>query len=209
MDVLADVTQADVFLSSGRRGLVHYNSYLEMAMPLLKLLSQISLEQGSLSVAMLDMHRRKVIFEQDDVKELDWPRAWSMLELADNTLTVDIKDMAKRRESPAFFQDELLRRLALPQTGQAEGDDTLHVFLIIDSHQDYYDLQGFPYLPPGSKERCVVYYLQVNPQLAHPNVAVDYMRKMLAPLPLRVFQVGSAKSIRLALAQILDEVEKM
>jgi hypothetical protein len=209
MDVLADVTQADVFLSSGRRMLGYYYSYLGTAMPLLRVLSQISLERGSLSVAMLDLFRQKVIFEQDDVKELDWPGVSSALELADNTLTVDIKDMAKRRESPAFFQDELLRRLTLPQTGQAEGDDTVHVFLIIDSHQDYYDLQGLPYLPPDSKERCVVYYLQVNPNLAHPNVAVDYMRKMLAPLPLHVFQVRSAESIRLALAKILEDVGKM
>jgi hypothetical protein len=208
MEVLADVTQADVFLSS-RRALHYYYSYLGTTMPLLKLLSQISVERGSLSVAMLDMFRRKVIFEQDDVKELDWPRARSALELANNTLTVDVSDMAKRRESPAFFQDEVLRRLTLPHTGQAEGDDTIHVFLIIDSHQDYYDLQGLPYLPPGSKERCVVYYLQVNPNLAHPNVAVDYMRKMLAPLPLRVFQVRTPESIRLALAKILEEVGKM
>jgi hypothetical protein len=179
-------------------------------MLLLQLLSQISLERGSLSVAMLDLHRGQVIFEQDDVKELDWPRAWSVLAPETNAGTIDARELAKRSESPAFFQDELLRRLSLPHAGQAEGDDTVHVFLIIGSHMDYYSLQGFPHLPPGSEERCVVYFLQVdllNEAIA--KVAVENMRKMLAPLPLRVFQVGTAESIRHALAKILEEVGKM
>lgn len=209
MEVLVDVTESDLFLSS-RQTRWYYKSYLGKAMLLLQLLSQISLERGSLSVAMLDLHRGQVIFEQDDVKELDWPRAWSVLAPETNAGTIDARELAKRSESPAFFQDELLRRLSLPHAGQAEGDDTVHVFLIIGSHMDYYSLQGFPHLPPGSEERCVVYFLQVdllNEAIA--KVAVENMRKMLAPLPLRVFQVGTAESIRHALAKILEEVGKM
>jgi hypothetical protein len=214
MEVLVDVTESDLFLGS-RQARAYYGSYLREAMRLLQLLSQISLERGSLSVAMLDLHREEVIFKQDDVKELDWPRAWSAVAPKAKTGTIDARELAKQREGPTFFQDELLRRLSLPHAGQAEGDDTVHVFLIIGSHMDYYSLQGFPHLPPGSEKRCVVYFLQVDLlNEAYAKVAVDNMRKMLAPLPLRVFQVGgiqsrSAKSIRHALAKILEEVGKM
>jgi hypothetical protein len=208
MEVLVDMTESDL-LQGSRGPRAHYQRYLTEAMLLLKLLSQISVERGSLNVAMLDVHRQQVIFEQDDVKELDWPRASSVVPKT-NTRTIDIRELTKRREGPVFFQDELLRRLTLPHAGQVEGDDTVHVFVIIDSHMDYYSLHGFPHLPPGAEERCVVYYLQVdllNPAPA--KAAVDNMRKMLAPLPLRVFQVGSAESVRHALAKILEEVGKM
>jgi hypothetical protein len=214
MEVLVDVTESDLFLSS-RRTRAYYDSYLGEAMRLLQLLSQISLERGSLSVAMLDLHRGQVIFEQDDVKELDLPRAWSAVAPKANAGTIDARELAKQGEGPAFFQDELLRRLSLPHAGQAEGDDTVHVFLIIGSHMDHYSLQGFPHLPPGSEKRCVVYFLQVDLlNEAYAKVAVEYMRKMLAPLPLRMFQVGgiqsrSAKSFRHALAKILEDVGKM
>jgi len=209
MEVLVDVTESDLFLSS-RGARWHYKSYLKKAMLLLKLLSQISLEPGSLSVAMLDLHRRQVIFKQEDVKELDWPRAWSVLAPETNAGTIDARELAKHPEGPIFFQDELLHRLTLPHAGQADGDDTVHVFLIIGSHMDYYSLHGLPHLPPGSEERCVVYFLQVDLlNEAYAKVAVENMRKMLAPLPLRVFQVGNAESIRLALAKILEEVGKM
>ena len=209
MEVLADVTESDLFLSS-RRARAHYGSYLREAMLLVKLLSQISLERGSLSVAMLDLHRGQVIFEQDDVKELDWPRAWRAVAPKARTVTIDARELAKQGEGPAFFQDELLRRISLPHAGEAEGDDTVHVFLIIGSHMDYYSLQGFPHLPPGSEKKCVLYFLQVdllNPAPA--KAAVENMRKMLAPLPLRVFQVRSAESMRHALARILEDVRKM
>lgn len=200
LDVLADVTVSNLFRGSTS----FYERYLEVALPLLKALSQVSVERGSLNVAMLDLHRREVTFEQDDVKELDWPRARSVLAPEADTATVDIKLLAQRRESPAFLQDELLRRL------NAASADPLHVFVIIGSPMDFYSFRDLPRLPAGSEEKCVVYYLQFELlDTTYADGAVGNVRKMLKPLTVHVFKVRTAESVRHALARIVEEVSAM
>jgi hypothetical protein len=202
MELLADVTASDLFRGSTR----FYNRYLSVALPLLKALSQVKLESGSLSVAMLDLRRHRVTFEQDEVKELDWPRARAVLAPENGPATIDITALEQRRESPAFLQDELLRRLNAPQP----AGDPVHVFVVIGSPMDFYSFRNLPHLPPGSEEKCVVYYLQfelLNTQYA--DGAVGNVRNMLKPLTVHAIKVRSAESIRHALARILEEVGSM
>ncbi|HZD93922.1 MAG TPA: hypothetical protein VE133_06685, partial [Candidatus Sulfotelmatobacter sp.] len=94
-------------------------------------------------------------------------------------------------------------------TDQPAGEAPLHVFVIIGSPMDFYSFRDLPHLFTSPEERCVVYYLQfelLNPIYA--DGAVGNVRKMLKPLPLRVFKVRSAESIRHALAKILEEVSR-
>jgi hypothetical protein len=205
LELLADVTASDLFRGSAR----FYNRYLSVALPLLKALSQIDLEDGSLSVAMLDLRRRRVTFEQDSVKDLDWPRARAVLAPENGPLTIDIKALEQRRESPAFLQDELLRRLNTPH-GQTQEKEPFHVFVIIGSPMDFYSFRDLPHLPPGSEEKCVVYYLQFELlNTTYADGAVGNVRNMLKPLKVHVIKVRTAESIRHALARILDEVSQM
>ena len=201
LELLADVTASDLFRGSTR----FYNRYLSVALPLLKALSQIKLESGSLSVAMLDLRRRRVTFEQDEVKDLDWPRARAVLAPENGPATIDITALEQHRESPAFLQDELLRRLNAHAAGEP-----IHVFVVIGSPMDFYSFRNLPHMPPGSEEKCVVYYLQfelLNPQYA--DGAVGNVRNMLKPLRVHAIKVRSAESIRHALARILEEVSSM
>lgn len=223
-DVLADVTASDLFHGSA----AFYDRYLAVALPLLKALSQVSLEQGSINVAMLDLRKRAVTFEEDDVKELDWARAKAVLAPENGPSIIDIKALEQKRESPAFLQDELLRRLnaapaeAKPGAGSdmsaghlmsdssKMSDPPLHVFVIIGSPMDFYSFRDLPKLPPGSEEKCVVYYLQFELlNTTYANGAVGNVRKMLKPLTVHVFKVRSAESVRHALAKILEEIRQM
>lgn len=206
MELLADVTASDLF----RGSMVFYNRYLSVALPLLKSLSQIKMENGSLSVAMLDLRKRRVTFEQGDGKDLDWPRARAVLAPENGPGTIDIKALEQRRESPAFLQDELLRRLNAPARGQKESKEPFHVFVIIGSPMDFYSFRDLPHMPPGSEEKCVVYYLQFELlNTVYADGAVNNVRNMLKPLTVHVIKVRSAESIRHALARILDEVAKL
>jgi hypothetical protein len=200
LELLADVTASDLFRGSTR----FYNRYLSVALPLLKALSQIQLEQGSVSVAMLDLRHRRVTFEQEEVRELDWPRARAVLAPENGPATIDIAALEQRRESPAFLQDELLRRL------NASGSAPLHVFVVIGSPMDFYSFRNLPHLPPGSEEKCVVYYLQFELlNTLYADGAVGNVRNMLKPLTVHAIKVRSPESIRHALARILDEVASM
>jgi hypothetical protein len=199
LEILADVTASDLFHGST----TFYNRYLGVALPLLKALSQIELEQGSTDVAMLDLRKHSVTFEQDNVKELDWKRAKAVLAPENGPATIDIKALEQKRESPAFLQDELLRRLNVQEA-------PLHVFVIIGSPMDFYSFRNLPHLPHGSEEKCVVYYLQFELlNTAYADGAIGNVRRMLSPLRLHVFKVRSAESVRHALAKILAEVAEM
>jgi hypothetical protein len=213
MELLADVTASDLFRGSTR----FYNRYLSVALPLLKALSQISLDRGSLNVAMLDLRRRRVTFEQDSVKELDWPHAKTVLAPENGPAMIDIVALEQRRESPVFLQDELLRRLnAGAKDPPVDADqtppagDAVHIFVVIGSPMDFYSFRNLPRLTPGREKKCIVYYLQfelLNTQYA--DGALGSVRNMLKPLPVRTFKVRSAESIRHALAKILEEVANM
>ena len=204
LELLADVTASDLFRGSTR----FYNRYLSVALPLLKALSQIQLEQGSMSVAMLDLRHRRVTFEQEEVHELDWPRARAVLAPENGPAVIDLAALEQRRESPAFLQDELLRRLNVSETGR-EGAP-LHVFVVIGSPMDFYSFRNLPHLPPGSEEKCVVYYLQFELlNTLYADGAVGNVRNMLKPLRVHAIKVRSPESIRHALARILDEVASM
>ncbi len=237
LEVLADVTASDLF----RGSTAFYNRYLSVALPLLKALSQVKLEQGSLNVAMLDLRQRRVTFEQNNVKVLDWPRARSVLAPENGPATIDIKALEQRRESPAFLQDELLRRLnaapGRPHQASAEtqagaeplrksdaqasaeplkksdaraGAEPLHVFVIIGSPMDFYSFRDLPHMPPGSEEKCVVYYLQFELlNTTYADGAIGNVRKMLKPLTVHVFKVRSAESVRHALAKMMEEIAEM
>lgn len=206
LELLADVTASDLF----RGSTFFYNRYLSVALPLLKSLDQIKLQNGSLSVAMLDLRKHRVTFEQDDGKPLDWPRVRTVLAPQNGPATIDIKALEKQRESPAFLQDELLRRLNVPAQEAHETNVPLHVFVIIGSPMDFYSFRNLPHLPPGSEENCVVYYLQFELlNTAYANGAVNNVRNMLKPLTVHVIKVRSAESIRHALARILNEVSQM
>jgi hypothetical protein len=206
MELLADVTASDLF----RGSTFFYNRYLSVALPLLKSLSQIKLQNGSLSIAMLDLRKRRVTFDQNDGKALDWTRARAVLAPENGPGSIDIKALEQRRESPAFLQDELLRRLNAPARSPQKEEEPFHVFVIIGSPMDFYSFRDLPHLPPGSEEKCVVYYLQFELlNTAYANGAVNNVRKMLKPLTVHVIKVRSAESIRHALARILNEVSQM
>jgi hypothetical protein len=206
MELLADVTASDLF----RGSTLFYNRYLSVALPLLKSLDQIKLQNGSLSVAMLDLRKRRVTFEQDGGKALDWTRARAVLAPENGPGAIDIKALEQRRESPAFLQDELLRRLNAPARSPQKEEEPFHVFVIIGSPMDFYSFRNLPHMPPGSEEKCVVYYLQFELlNTTYANGAVNNVRNMLKPLTVHVIKVRSAESIRRALARILDEVSQM
>src|SRR5215471_8439967 len=56
LEVLADMTPSDVFLGDAR----NYENYLAGALPIVKVLSQISPTKGSVSLAALDLERHRV-----------------------------------------------------------------------------------------------------------------------------------------------------
>ena len=79
-------------------------------LPALKTISQIDSTNASLNVTLLDLSRRRVIFHQEQVRELDWPAMKTSIEEADPG-TIDVKSLADRRHNAEFFVTEVSRRI--------------------------------------------------------------------------------------------------
>ncbi|HEX9255707.1 MAG TPA: hypothetical protein VF938_09175, partial [Candidatus Angelobacter sp.] len=69
LEVLLDMSpSAEIF----RGSFGYYNNYLTVALPMFKVFSQITPSNGSRSAAALDLIQRRIPFEQNDNKDLDW-----------------------------------------------------------------------------------------------------------------------------------------
>lgn len=211
LEVLADMTASDVYFGDAR----NYEHYLAGALPIVKVLSQISLSKGSVSVAALDLDRHRVTVEQPNLQQLNWSPLKESLAAGNGPAVVSVRSLMERRHTPVFLRDELVRRLKAAPNAPAPAGDPLVVFAVVGGPMDTY---SFPDLPPISlpnDAECAVFYFQYDfgekAKAGPPGAAggVKKLEKMLRPLRVRTFTVRSAESIRYALGKMLEEVSQM
>jgi hypothetical protein len=221
LEILADLTPSDLF--AGNQKL--YENYLGGVLPMVKALSQIRMPSGSTDVAGLDLYQSKVIFEQHDAAELDWPQLKVALAPDKGPAVVHVNTLQQREHSPVFLREEIARRLKAPgQAAPGEASDPL-VFIVIGQNMDLYT---FPHLSAMVEDKhCAVFYLQygvsgterdglrtrrldgILVNLGPLFGDAEKVVRLLQPLPVRTFQVRSPESFRQALARILEEVSHM
>lgn len=209
LEVLADMTASDVFLGDTK----NYEHYLVGAVPIVKVLSQISPTKGSVSVAALDLDGQRVTVEQPNLRELNWSPLKESLASGNGPAVVSVRSLMERRRSPIFLRDELVRRLKAAPLAPAPAGDPLVVFVVVGGAMDRY---SFPHLPPialpGAAD-CAIFYLQYDfaetPGAKGPTGGIKKLEKMLRPLRVHTFTVRSAESIRYALAQVMEEISRM
>jgi hypothetical protein len=207
LEVLLDMSpSAEIF----RGSFGYYNNYLATALPMFKVFSQITPSHGSRSVAALDLIQRRIPFEQNDNKDLDWQSLRKALSPDNGPGTVSVKNLQNRRQSPVYLREEILRRLKATHDVAIEaGEKPLHVFVVIGSPMDMYVFPKLPEIETGNEEDCVIYYLQYEFVERHGIIgAVGNVEKMLKPLKIHSFEVRSADDVRRALAKMMEEVGK-
>jgi len=233
MDVLLDMTpSAEIF--RGNYG--YYNHYLGAALPTFKLLNQITIKNGSRRAAALDLIQRRIVFEQNDGKDLDWAVLRKTLAPDNGPGTVSVKDLKNRQQSPVYLREEIVRRIKADTEQKTRGrEKPLHVIVLIGNPMDTYTFPSLPAIETGSEEDCFIYYLQFDFS-EHEEIrfkedswdrrdkrdrrfehlerqgyvgAAGNVEKMLKPLKIRTFQVRSAEDVRHALAKILEELGKL
>lgn len=208
MDVLLDMTpSAEIF--RGNYG--YYNHYLGAALPTFKVLNQIDLKNGSRRAAALDLVQRRVVFEQNDVKDLDWAVLRKTLSLGNGPGTVSVKDLQNKQQSPVYLREEIVRSLkAASRSASKSGERPLKVFILLGSPMDFYTFPKLPEIETGEEQDCVIYYLQFEfSQGEGLHGAAGNVEKMLKPLRTRSFEVRSADDVRRALAKMLEELGRL
>jgi len=89
---------------------------LAALLPTLKVIAQTGSSSLSEHVALLDLARRRAVFDQNEVHDLDWPRLKASLGEA-NTASIDVHSLSERHHDAQFFVSKvrsLLRRSEEP-----------------------------------------------------------------------------------------------
>jgi hypothetical protein len=79
--------------------------------PALSVLSDINVRNGALNVALLDLARQKVVFEQNVERSLDWRKLQAGFKEADPKV-IDVHSLEKRGRSAQFFVKQVGQRIA-------------------------------------------------------------------------------------------------
>ena len=199
VEVLANFSASEEY--AGRRGIQFINH--SILLPTINVLSQIQLTNGTLGLTALDLDGRQVLFEQTDLRPLDWPRLRDAV-AALRTDVVDLRTLAARRERAAFFREVLQQKLAATTASSlATGEKPFRVFLIVGS--------GFLFplgsdLEPVQASKncdCRVYYMQYR--VTYANLWDDLIR-VIRPLEPKHFRVLTPMEMRRALATILADI---
>lgn len=106
IDVMLNLSPPDSQAGSARVR----NRNLAALLPSFKVLAQMEHGNTTLNAAVLNLSRQQVVFRQDSVRRLDWPRLMSSIN-EDKPGIIDVKSLENRHSSPQFFATEVMRRL--------------------------------------------------------------------------------------------------
>jgi len=210
------------------------NSNLGDLIPTLKAISQVEVRNGSLNVALLDLTRRQVIFKQDSVRDLDWPKLRTALTAADPNV-IDVHELENSKQNAQFFLSQVSLRMALEaSTAPMPVLIVLSGPIELDSGEDLRPIQAGR--TPGSKIFYVRYHSQLprlvrpsgpvasdpfdrpgrgrrnaplSPTIVAPTEPQDSLDGTLKPLQPRLFDVSTPEQFRKALGAVLDEISRI
>ena len=196
------------------------NGDLAALLPTLKAISQTGSTSLSEHVALLDLARRRVAFQQDQVHDLDWPRLKASLTEA-NTASIDVHSLTERHHDAQFFVSQVRNLL--------RASEKLPCVLVVLTNPVAFE--SGEDLEPVSTEAlpaCSVFYIRYHepvqrmspfdPQMGGrgrgsrrgggpihtraPREVVDQLEATLKPLSPKVFDVQTPDQFTKALGEI-------
>ncbi len=219
--------------AGARTGQVNNRSLMDL-LPALKVVSQVTVRNGTLNVSVFDLTRRRVVFEQNAVGELDWPQLRMGLVDADPH-KIDVRSLAHREENAQFFVQQVRQRMDLGG-GTRAPDEPLRIGIVLsgpmgfESGENLHQIDGanapdrkmfyirYHSLPPrqfdpgyleaprGGRRNAPVVAPPPRPVQLEP---LDALESLVKPLQPRLFDVYTPEQFRKALSILLDEISKM
>ena len=191
--------------------------------PAFKALSEIRAQPGQLNVELVDILRRRAVFHQSGLGELNWPEIKEAL-AESSTGTIDLKALENRRHDLAFFVSELNKRIA-GESGDARAIIVLSNVIEFESSQELEPVRLTA--SPG----CRLFYIRIRTPLPRSlsqempgrgrrmgpwrpvpllwENPIDQLEPVLKPLSPREFDVVYPDQLRKALAAILADIATM
>lgn len=193
---------------------------LAALLPTLKAISETGSPSLSEHVVLLDLARRRAVFHQDEVHDLDWPRLKASLGEA-NTASIDVHSLSERHHDAQFFVSQVRSLL--------RASEKPCVLVVLTKSVAFESGEDLEPVSLESLPACRVVYIRyrapmqpVPPPLGRqmggrgrgprmggpmtgnrpPQDIVDQLEATLRPLRPKVFDVETPQQMTRALAEI-------
>ena len=174
----------------------------EMTVGALAALSQMEVEQGSISIAGLDLTRHEVVFEQEDFRSIEWAALIEALEKA-QTPEISAAALEDRKNNGAFFREFLTGRL---DSRNRSSDSPLRVVIVVTSSLLFESGSDLRPIDLEGDCHCRLYHLRFR---LSANDVFDDLERFMRPLRPRTFNLMTARDLRKAIAVILEELRNL
>jgi hypothetical protein len=166
-------------------------------------LSQIDLSDGSISITGLDLMRREVMFEQRDFQHVRWDSLVAAMKKAQSP-DISAAALQGSKNNGAFFREVLNQRLR--DEADEAVDDAMRVVIVVTSSQLFENGSDLRPLQVEGDCNCRIYYLRFRLNL---NDVFDQLERLMKPLHPRVFNLITARDLRRAIGEIVEDLEKL
>src|SRR5262249_11216505 len=156
---------------------------------------------------VLDLVRRQVSFEQDNARNLDWPRLKEAGIHADPT-KIDVHALQDVKHNSAFMCQEGDRGVA----GAIDGAVAMPFQGRMTSAPVFESLDDINDTLLPKECNCADYYIRYSPvgmSRRLSPVEFDNVKKVLKPLPVRRHYAETPEDLRRIMAEIIGDVAKM
>lgn len=209
-------------------GPANNRSLIEL-LPALNVLSQVAVRNGILNASLVDLTRRRVLYEQEKLGNLDWPTLLTNLGEADPN-KIDVHSLKQREKNAQFFVEQVRERV-LGGNGDKSGEP-LRIGVILSGPMGFQSGEDLRPIEGVGKADRKIYYFRFHsstPPVLLPSYMdtvrgrrggppplrpislepLDSLSSLIKPLQPRVFDVYSAEQFRKALSTMLDEISRL
>lgn len=182
---------------------------------ILDVLAGLQPARGSVRLTGFDLLGRRVIFEQENVREVDWRRLREAVGQL-NPGTVDVRTLEARTRTADFFREWMMGKLAEADrrprgspagapSGSSPGLEPLRVYILVGNAMLF--PRGTPVRPLAAEGDCDcrVYYLREETWY---RGMWDQLEKIIKPLEPRTFDIREPRDLRKALAAMLKDLRQ-
>jgi len=164
-------------------------------------LSQLELDEGTMSITGLDLARRQVLFEQPGISQVDWASLTGALKKAQSP-EVSAAQLQGSKNNGAFFRDFLNRQIS----GERSGVSPVRVIIVVTSSQLFERGSDLTPLQVEGDCHCRVYHLRFRLNVTD---VFDEIEKLIKPLHPRTFNLMTPRDLRKAIAEIVADLGKL
>jgi hypothetical protein len=196
--------------------------------PALSVLSDINVRNGALNVALLDLARQRVVFEQNVTRDLDWRKLEAGFKEADPKV-IDVHSLEKRGRSAQFFVKQVGQRIA-------DAGEAVRVLIVLTGPMAFESGENLHAIELGAKPAGKLFYIRYHSPAPKPEFRptyeeprygrrqippglprapavlaepVDELARTVKPLNPHVFDVYTPDQFRKALGTLIEEISKL